>query len=170
MAFRDELERYGDRVTFIPQDEAGLLDLDAILGTATPDTLVYTCGPEGLLTAVEERCTAAWPADALHLERFAARATQAPEGGERSFELVLASSGLTLTVPPDRSVFDVIQDAGISVLGSCHEGICGTCEQAVLGGDIDHRDSVLSRSERAAGDAMMICVSRCLSDRLTLDL
>ncbi len=170
MAFRDELEHYGDKVTLVPQDEAGILDLEAILGAAQPDTLVYSCGPEGLLSAVEERCAAGWPADALHLERFAAKAAEAPEGGERSFELVLASSGLTLTVPEDRSVFDVIQDAGISVLGSCHEGICGTCEQAVLDGDVDHRDSVLSESERAVNDAMMICVSRCFSDRLTLDL
>jgi ferredoxin len=83
---------------------------------------------------------------------------------------VLASSGLTLTVPPDRSIFDVVQDAGVSVLGSCHEGVCGTCEQIVLDGEVDHRDSVLSESERAANDAMMVCVSRCLSDRLTLDL
>ena len=81
-------------------------------------------------------------------------------GGERSFELELAASGVTLTVPPDRSIFDVIQDAGISVLGSCHEGICGTCEQIVLEGEVDHRDSVLSESERAANDAMMVCVSR----------
>jgi ferredoxin len=83
---------------------------------------------------------------------------------------VLAGSGMTLTVPPDRSVFDVIQDAGVSVLGSCHEGICGTCEQIVLEGEVDHRDSVLSESERSANDAMMVCVSRCHSDRLVLDL
>lgn len=170
MAFLDELERYGDKVTLVPLDEAGMLDLDKILGSAQADTLIYCCGPEGLLSAVEERCAAGWPTDALHLERFAAKTTEAPEAGERSFELVLASSGVTLTVPPDRSVFDVIQDAGISVLGSCLEGICGTCEQAVLGGDVDHRDSVLSESEKAANDAMMICVSRCFSDRLTLDL
>jgi ferredoxin len=96
--------------------------------------------------------------------------TDAPEGGERAFELVLARSGVTLTVPPDKSVFAVIEDAGISVLGSCHEGICGTCEQAVLDGEVDHRDSVLSESERAENDAMMVCVSRCFSSRLMLDL
>jgi ferredoxin-NADP reductase len=170
MAFLDELEPYGHRVTLVPQDEVGMLDLDAVLGTPLEDTLVYCCGPEGLLAAVEDRCAATWPAGALHLERFSAKPTEAPAGGERSFELVLASSGLTLTVPPDKSVFDVVQDAGISVLGSCHEGICGTCEQIVLDGEVDHRDSVLSESERAANDAMMICVSRCLSDRLTIDL
>jgi hypothetical protein len=40
----------------------------------------------------------------------------------------------------------------------------------VLEGEVDHRDSVLSESEQAANDAMMICVSRCTSDRLVLDL
>jgi ferredoxin len=48
--------------------------------------------------------------------------------------------------------------------------ICGTCETAVLSGEIDHRDSVLNDEERAAGDTMMICVSRAKSDRLVLDL
>ena len=170
MAFTDELARYGDKVTLVPQDEAGILDLDTILGEPRDDTLVYCCGPEPLLAAVEERCARGWPPRALHLERFAARAVAPPEGGERGFELVLAGSGLTLTVPPDQTVLDVIQRAGLSVLGSCYEGVCGTCEQRVLEGDVDHRDSVLSEAERQANDAMMICVSRCRSDRLTLDL
>jgi ferredoxin len=170
MAFVDELARYGDKVTLVPQDEAGLLDLATILGEPHEDTLVYCCGPEPLLAAVEDRCAAGWAAEALHVERFAAKAAEAPAGGERSFELVLASSGLTLTVPPDKSVFQVIEEAGVSVLGSCHEGICGTCEQVVLEGEVDHRDSERSESERAANDAMMVCVSRCFSDRLTLDL
>jgi ferredoxin-NADP reductase len=171
MAYGEQLTAaYGERVTLVPFDQHGPLDLAAILGEPGPDTLVFCCGPEGLLKAVEGVCGASWPAGALHLERFAAKATEAPTDGERSFELELAASGVTLTVPPDKSVFDVIQDAGISVLGSCHEGICGTCEQVVLEGEIDHRDSVLNESERAANDAMMVCVSRCLSDRLVIDL
>jgi len=168
MAFLDELARYGDRVTVVPQDEVGMLDLDALLGEPRDDTLVYCCGPEGLLGAVEARC-AAWPAGALHLERFAAKPAGAAHE-EKPFELVLARSGLTLTVPADRSVFDVVQEAGVSVLGSCHEGICGTCEQVVLEGEVDHRDSILSEDEQESNESMMICVSRCRSDRLTLDL
>ena len=164
MAYAERLvSAYGDRVTLVPFDEQGVLDLATILGNPGTDT-------EGLLTAIEGVCTASWPAGALHLERFAAKATEAPVEGERSFELELAASGVTLQVPPDRSVFDVIQDAGVSVLGSCHEGICGTCEQVVLEGEVDHRDSVLNDAEKAANDAMMVCVSRCLSDRLVLDL
>ena len=169
MAFTDELSRYAGRVTLVPQDEVGLLDLDSALGEPRDDTLVYCCGPEGLLVAVEQRC-AAWPPGALHLERFAARPSAAEAAAEKPFELVLARSGLTLTVPVGRTVLDVVQDAGISALGSCREGICGTCEQMVLDGDVDHRDSILTEDERARNETMMICVSRCRSDRLTLDL
>lgn len=37
---------------------------------------------------------------------------------------------------------------------------CGICEVLVLAGDIDHRDLVLTRSERNAGGKMMSCCSR----------
>jgi ferredoxin-NADP reductase len=170
MAYCDLLTQYGDRVTLLPGDETGPLDLAAVLADPGDGTVVYACGPERLLVGIEDVCAASWPASALHLERFAAKEIEAPEGGERSFELELAASGVTLTVPPDKSIFNVVLEAGISVLGSCHEGVCGTCEQIVLEGDVDHRDSVLSESERAANDAMMVCVSRCFSDRLVLDL
>jgi len=73
-------------------------------------------------------------------------------------------------VPPDRTVFEVVREAGVSVLGSCLEGICGTCETEVVDGDVDHRDSILDEEERASNEVMMICVSRCKSARLTLDL
>jgi len=170
MAYAARLAELGERVTLLPGDETGPMDLKAVLGEPAEGTLVYCCGPERLLAGAEEICTASWPAGALHLERFAAKEAEVPAEGERAFELVLAGSGVTLQVPVDRSVFDVIQDAGISVLGSCHEGICGTCEQVVLEGEVDHRDSVLNEAERAANDAMMVCVSRCRSDRLVLDL
>jgi ferredoxin-NADP reductase len=169
MAFLDDLVQYGDRVRVLPKDETGPLDLATVLGEPRQDTLVYCCGPERLLADIEQRCSASWPAGALHLERFAARPTDGV-GENHPFELVLARSGLTIQVPADRSVFHAVEDAGISVLGSCHEGICGTCEQVVLEGEVDHRDSVLSAEEQATDETMMICVSRCRSDRLTLDL
>ncbi|MBU2697902.1 PDR/VanB family oxidoreductase [Pimelobacter sp. 30-1] len=169
MAFTDELAPYGDKVTLLPQDEAGLPDLDALLGVPAPDTLVYTCGPTGLLDAVEARCGASWPAGSLHLERFAAKAAVS-EGEDEAFELVLQRSGLTLEVPADRSVFEVCRAAGVSVVGSCLEGVCGTCETEVVDGDVDHRDSILNEEEKESNEFMMICVSRCRSGRLTLDL
>ncbi|MGK5111400.1 MULTISPECIES: cytochrome P450 [unclassified Geodermatophilus] len=168
MAFLDELARHGDRVTVHPQDEVGMLDLDGLLGEPRPDTRVYCCGPEPLLAAVEARC-AAWPAGALHVERFAAKPLTEPVRSD-TFEVVLAQSELTLPVPPERSILEVVEAAGVGVLSSCAEGTCGTCETGVLEGVPDHRDSVLSSEERGANDCMMICVSRSTTPRLVLDL
>jgi cytochrome P450/ferredoxin-NADP reductase len=167
MAFLDELAVHGDRVSVCPQDETGLLDLAALLGTPQPDTLIYCCGPEPLLAAVEAR-SAAWPS-ALHLERFAARPLSAPVRAE-AFDIELRRSGLTLTVPPEQSILDVVEAAGVGVLSSCAEGTCGTCETGVLDGEPDHRDSVLTADERAANDCMLICISRSCGARLVLDL
>jgi ferredoxin len=168
MAFLGELAGYGDRVTVAPQDETGLLDLDSLLGTPQPDTLVYCCGPEPLLAAVEERCHA-WPPRSLQVERFSARPLTAPVRAE-AFEVELAASEITLTIPPNRSILDVVEEAGVGVLSSCAEGTCGTCETAVLEGLPDHRDSVLTEEERRTGDCMMICVSRSCTERLVLNL
>lgn len=168
MAFLDELAAYGDRVSVCPQDAVGLLDLDSLLGEPVPGTTVHCCGPELLLAAVEQRC-AAWPAGSLHVERFAPR-PQSGAAPAQGFEVELAQSGLVLTVPADRSILDVVEEAGVGVLSSCSEGTCGTCETGVLEGTPDHRDSVLDESERAAGDCIMICVSRSCSPRLVLDL
>lgn len=169
MAFLDELAQYHDRVNIVPQDEEGMLDLEAVLGTPQSNTLVYCCGPEGLLAAVEKFC-ANWPPGVLHLERFSAKPQEPSAEADSAFELVLQRSGLTLHVPPEESVLNVIRQAGVSVLASCLEGVCGTCETEVVEGDVDHRDSVLNEEERATNEYMMVCVSRCRSPRLVLDL
>jgi ferredoxin-NADP reductase len=168
MAFRDELERYGERVTLWPQDTDGLLPLDEILHGPQDGTLVYCCGPEGLLTAAEQRC-ATWPPGSLHTERFAAK-PQAAETHEQPFEVVCQRSGLTVTVPPGQSIIDALDENGVSVLSSCLEGVCGTCETRVLEGIPEHRDSLLSEEEQEANEYMMICVGRSKSERLVLDL
>lgn len=170
MAFTAELETYGDRVTLHPQDRCGLLDLDALLATPRPDTLVYCCGPEALLSAVEERC-AAWPADSLHLERFAAPVLPMRDpADEHAVEVVLAESGRTLLVSPTTSILQALLDDGIDVLSDCQEGICGSCETKVIEGEVDHRDHVLTEREKAANDCMMVCVSRACGQRLVLGL
>ncbi|MER5177016.1 PDR/VanB family oxidoreductase [Streptomyces sp. NPDC002896] len=168
MAFLDRLAPHGDRVQIRPQDEYGLLDLAAFVGPPRPGTLVHACGPEPLLRAAQEQC-ADWPSGALGIERFAP-VQPAETAPAAAFEVVLTRSGLTLTVPPDRSVLEVMEEAGVPVLSSCREGTCGTCETDVVEGTPDHRDSLLDEDERAAGDTMLICVSRSCGPRLVLDL
>ena len=168
MAFLDQLDS-DDRVTVSPQDEKGLLDLASVLGEPRADTLVYCCGPGVLLDAVEDAC-ATWPDGSLHLERFAAKKVEASEDALDSFEVECSRSGVTVTVPDGTSMYDAVEKAGVDVLGSCMEGICGTCEADVLEGTPDHRDSVLSKAERERGDTVMLCVSRSLSKKLVLDV
>lgn len=168
MAFLDRFEG-DDRVTVWPRDENGRFDLASVIGTPQPDTRVYCCGPAALMDAVEGGC-AGWPAGSLHLERFTAKTIEASADALDTFEVECARSGVTVTVDKDTSIFDAVEKAGVDVLGSCMEGICGTCECDVLEGTPDHLDSVLSKSERESGATIMTCVSRSRSEKLVLDL
>jgi ferredoxin-NADP reductase len=168
MAFRKELASFGNQVRFWPQDEMGIIDLPGVLGMPDGSTVVYACGPEPLLAAIENICSDSWPTGSLHLERFAAVAVDTTQ--DKSFEIELSQSGLQLTVPADRSVLSVLNEAGIPILSSCEEGTCGTCETTVLEGEVDHRDSVLEATEKAENSCMMVCVSRASCPRLVLDL
>ncbi|MFE6104114.1 PDR/VanB family oxidoreductase [Streptomyces laurentii] len=174
MAFGEELAAlaaHGGTVELRPKDETGRMDLRHILGGLPDGAHVYCCGPQALMDGALEVCVELGIADRLHVERFAAGvAAPAPEGGETSFEVECVRSGRTVTVGPDESIADVLDDAGIHVDASCREGVCGTCETGVLDGVVDHRDFLLSPAEQEAGDVMMICVSRCASKRLVLDV
>lgn len=168
MAFASSLaESYPASVTIAPHDEMGLLDLEKELGECSADSVVYCCGPESLLSAVEAECQQR--SIRLRTERFAPRELDHLPAAS-GFDVELARSGVTLHVTPDESILDVVENAGVSVDYSCLEGTCGTCETSVLGGHPDHRDSVLSLEDRKAGNVMMICVSRSMSSHLILDL
>ncbi len=166
MAFTELAARHPDRVTLVPQDEAGLLDVAGILAAAAGRP-VYCCGPEGLLAAVEaegERLGVP-----VHVERFSAR-PGALDGPDEAFEVELSGSGTVVAVPAGCSILDALEGAGIATLSSCREGTCGTCETGVLAGEPDHRDSLLTEEEQASNEVMMLCVSRSRSPRLVLEL
>ena len=170
MAFLDDLSRYGDKVTLWPGDEAGRMDLAALLGPEAPGTGVYCCGPASLLDDAARQCDAlGLPAGTLHVERFTSLDDAAGHAGG-CFEVELASSGQVIAVDDGQSVLAALRGAGVEVLSSCEEGTCGTCETGVLSGVPDHRDTVLTPAERAACDLMMVCVSRAKTSRLLLDL
>ncbi|MEV5876646.1 PDR/VanB family oxidoreductase [Streptomyces sp. NPDC052101] len=154
MPFLEEVEKLGlDRVTVV----AGRPDLDAL--EAGEGTAVYCCGPEGLMAAVAAR----FPD--VRLERFAPRMSS---DGNTEFEVELRCSGRTLTVPADSTVLAAVRRELPDTAYSCEQGFCGTCQQRVLEGEVEHRDELLTDEERA--DSMLICVSRARSDRLVIDM
>lgn len=169
MAFVDELlERYGDRVRVHAGDDQTRLDVAATVAAMPPGAHAYACGPVRLISAVEE----AWgdrPRQQLHVEHFEAK-EYGPPVWQQPFEVELALTGVTLEVPLEKTILDVVEEQGVLVVSSCRKGTCGTCETPVLEGEVEHRDSVLTPDEQQAADTMMLCVSRAAGPLLVLDL
>ena len=145
------------------------LDLAGLLGTPRAGEHVYVCGPKGFMDAVLGTARAAgWPEAQLHFEFFGAAA--APAAGDAAFEVQLASSGRVLPVAAGQTVVQALADAGIEVMTSCGQGVCGTCLIRVLAGQPEHRDLYLAPEEQAANDQFLPCCSRARSARLVLDI
>lgn len=168
MPFRERVRALGERAVIHETALSGRPGAEDLLAGLTPDTLVYVCGPASLIETVEKALESEGLADRLRAEYFAAPDQDEAEPG--SFTLRLEKSGLELLVPPGRSALEVVIEAGVDILSDCEEGICGTCDTRVLAGEVDHRDHVLTRTEKAANNCMMLCVSRAAGPRLVIDL
>lgn len=166
-AFRDRLEEtFGDALTLWFDDQTPI-DLAALIDDAAPGPQIYCCGPRGMIEAVRERAEDAGIDKAhVHFELFTSPDTHV---GDRPFEVQI-NDGRVFNIPADRTIIEVLEEAGIDVMYDCQRGDCGICQTDVIDGEPDHRDVVLSESERAAGKVMQICVSRAKSARLVLDI
>ncbi len=170
VAFRDEVEGFGDRCTLHIGLNAETTGERLATLLAHPDALaqVYACGPPRMLDAL--RATAAdagWPRDAVHFEYFE-NTTEIDDS--KAFTVELARSALTLEVPSGQTILDVLRKNDVPIVSSCEQGACGTCSATVIEGTPLHQDVYLNPAEREAGLTMLTCVSRAASDRLVLDL
>jgi ferredoxin-NADP reductase len=166
--FIDKLaEMGGDVHTHFDDERGGAPDLKSMLANRSEDTHFYCCGPEAMLTAFEGTCRDLGYRN-VHLERFAPAGDAKVQGF--GYQVRLAKKGITVDVPPGKALIDVLEESGIDVTFSCREGVCGVCETRVLDGTPHHRDSVLTERERKSGEKIMICVSGCKGNSLTLDI
>ncbi len=171
--FRDRLERsaFAAGVRFHYDDGADdqKLDIGQFLDSQREGTHLYVCGPQGFISAVLTRARDAhWPEPQLHHEFFGARATV--DDGRTHFEVLLASSGRVVLVPPGQSVVQALAEVGVEIPTSCEQGVCGTCVTRVLQGTPDHKDFYFTPQEHAKNDQFAPCCSRSKSPRLVLDL
>ena len=137
-----------------------------------PGTAILACGPNGFLDLLTTRLNeAGWPPNQIHSERFQPETptSQAATQSE-SFEVRIASSGKSFMIGTADTIANVLRKNGIEVELSCEQGMCGACLTRVLEGQPDHRDIVLSATEKEAGNQMTICCSRAKSTLLVLDL
>lgn len=168
-AFLDELAVHGsENVNLHIDAEANgkVLDVAAIINAAPADAHLYCCGPTGMLEAFEA-ATQQWPRGQVHVEYFKAREAPARSGG---YTVVLAKSNKQVVVEEGKTILDALLAVGLDPARSCTEGVCGSCEVRVLEGVPDHRDLVLTESERAENKTMMICCSGSKSEKLVLDI
>lgn len=154
------------RLNFDEELGGKMLDIEAVVRSAPLGGHLYCCGPTPMLEAFE-RVTKDLARECVHVEYFTAAEPPAKEGG---FKVVLAKSGREFAVPAGKSILDTLRDNGLDIPFSCTEGICGTCETKVLEGIPDHRDRILTDSERASNKTMMICCSGSKGEKLVLDL
>ncbi|MBZ9566623.1 cytochrome P450/oxidoreductase [Modicisalibacter tunisiensis] len=168
MPLLERLKRdHGDRLCLYPADEGRRLDLPAVVG-GRGEARVYACGPARLLDALAALTRD--DADAIHVEHFSASHAILDPRREQAFEVELSDSELTVPVAADQTVLQALRAVGVDVPSDCEEGLCGTCEVAVMAGEVDHRDKVLSADERAASRRMMTCCSRAKRGKLVLGL
>jgi vanillate O-demethylase ferredoxin subunit len=172
-AFMDEIAAspFASRTHFHFDDgsEDQKLRLSALLTQVEPQTHLYVCGPTGFIQFVTDWARGCgWPAGQVHVEHFTGAAQDT--SGDREFQVKVASTGQLVTVPADQSVVKALAGAGIEVLTSCEQGVCGTCITRVLEGECDHRDMYFTEEERARHDQFTPCCSRARSAVLVLDL
>jgi vanillate O-demethylase ferredoxin subunit len=152
----------------VDEESDGPPSLSSHVPAREPDAHLYICGPAGFTRALREVAEdKGWHGDQVHWESFSPGETTE---AATCFIVEAAASGVTVKVPPDRSIAHVLMDAGVDVLTSCEQGVCGACLTRVIEGVPDHRDAIQTREERAANTHITICCSRAKSGRLVLDI
>lgn len=160
---------WADRVMLHFSDEGTRADLDSVLAGYQPGWHVYTCGPDRYMTSVIDAATRqGFPEDAQHLEYFSV--PEQPDYVNHPFRVRLAKSDRVLEVSADQTIADVLMAAGYAVDLKCSDGICGVCKCGVLKGEVEHRDFVLSKAQRAG--EIITCQSRAAPgvEEIVLDL
>ena len=167
--FKKELEGFGGlaktHMHISDGDPSQRLDVSSLLKQPLPESLVYCCGPQSLMDAVGQ-ATSDWGAKKIHFETFTPRTLN---GSDLPFHIKIASTGQSFHVNSTTTILEALHQNGIRHPFSCEVGLCRTCVTGYQAGDVEHLDQdALSNEERKG--CLTICVSRCTSDELILDL
>ncbi|MGY4318827.1 PDR/VanB family oxidoreductase [Bradyrhizobium sp. JR3.5] len=159
-AYLEPLERLlGDRLIVHAGDEGRRLDLDGVFAGLPQDTMTLFCGPMRMLDAARRAWEASGrPITDLRYETFGSSGLLPTE----AFRVRLRGEGTEFVIPRDRSMLDVLNEAGHEVMSDCRRGECGVCALDVVDvdGEIDHRDVFFSDHQKQESRKICACVSR----------
>lgn len=151
------------------KDQGQRLSLAEVVQQLGENEHIYVCGPERMIHELEDLCETALD-NVLYFEHFSSNAQQLDTSQNQPFEVHLTNSKLQLQVLPEQTLLEVLLEAGVEVDYDCEEGLCGNCEVVVVEGEVEHRDSVLTRNEKASGKSMMACCSRAKHQQIKIAL
>lgn len=161
-AFLDRLPK--DKTTIYFSAEGNRLDVASIIPRlsqdGTPQSRIFSCGPSTMMKECA-RITSelGYPEHMVHFEDFGTG-----EGGDfgNPFDVEVDDPDQnrheSLKVPANKTLLDVLTQAGFDVTSSCLSGACGACKVTLCKGDVDYKSTALLASQY--GHAMQACVDR----------
>lgn len=160
----EALARHGMRLTLIlSQPDASWQGLSGRLSdvhlSQFEDLLnrdVFICGPIGFMTDAADRLQACGvPASHIRQESFGGliqRVVRAPKALQlRIGEQVFCGNN-------QDTILDQAYKNGVTLPWSCRAGLCGTCRQRLLSGEVDHQHApAITTIDRADGKILTCC-------------
>lgn len=161
-AFLDILPK--GKTTVYSSEESNRLVVESVIpklgAEGSPKARVFACGPGPMMKECS-RITAeyGYPDHMVHYEDFGSG--QGGDFGE-PFDVEVVDPDENrhenFTVPANKSLLDVLMEAGFDVTSSCLAGACGACKVTVRKGKVDYKSTSLLTHQR--GLAMQSCVDR----------
>ncbi|WP_024512916.1 PDR/VanB family oxidoreductase [Bradyrhizobium sp. ARR65] len=155
----DLAELLGERLVVYAGQDGRRLNLYNLFESLPRGALTLFCGPMRMLVEARHAWIAAGhPLPDLRYETFGSSGSLPAE----SFRVRLNNSDVEFEVPRERTLLDVLNNAGHEVIYDCNRGECGLCAIDVveLDGEIDHRDVFFSDEQKESNQKICACVSR----------
>ncbi|KAI1385946.1 PK beta-barrel-protein domain-containing protein-like protein [Hypoxylon trugodes] len=149
-----------ENTTVYAKSEGRRLDIDSLIPSPEDcrdcsKTLAYCCGPSSLLNACRDMTNKlGYPRSQTQYEDFGGVGT----GTGEPFEAEIKATGQVLKVPREKSLLEILNEAGFEVDSSCMVGNCGTCTVDLCKGKVDHQGTALEDEQKET--SMLSCVSR----------
>lgn len=170
-AFLDQLPK--NKTALYCRSDCERLDIRNVIPkpshNGTYNARIFSCGPSGMMKECANIANElGYPEHMLHFEDFGNGG-----GGDLgdTFEVQVdepdSNRHETMTVPPNKTLLDVLNDAGFDILYSCKSGACGACKVAVCEGEVEYKSTALLEKEK--GRALQACVDRGIG-RLKIEI
>ncbi|KAL6353679.1 hypothetical protein LRP88_12992 [Fusarium phalaenopsidis] len=160
-AFLSELPK--DKTTLYAKSRGERLNIRDLIPAPEQDgkfpVRVFSCGPGGMMKECERTTSELrYPEHMVHFEDFGSGGDDLGAPFEVEVDEPETDRHETMTIPSNKTLLDVLNEAGFDVLYSCKSGACGACKVTLCEGEVDYKSTALLAKEK--GTALQACVDR----------